>query len=213
MKNRKKPTKPKRATRTLFDRVGVQGWRDSGHFTFTVVSGALRGWIADRFPRAPRKVLSVGCGGGELERRLADAGHRVVGVDVSLAMLKSAHRRGMTAAVLGDAMNLPFPKASFDCVLLCETIGYVDLARAFGEANRVLNKRGRLLITTYAPAVAAHVRYRKYALDEIVPSLTGAHFRVAETRFLRVNRNTATVAPRPEDAKVLFIDARKDAGC
>lgn len=212
MTKRKTTTAVRRRKATLFDRVGNKGWRDSGHFTFTVVSAVLRDWIAARLPATPRRILSLGCGGGELERRLADAGHRVVGVDVSLPMLRSARRRGMTAAVLGDAMRLPFPESCFDDVLICETIGYLDLPPAFAEVDRVLKKRGRLLITTYAPTVAAHVRYRKYGHDEIVVAMRGAGFRIAESRFLRVNRKTATAVPRQEDAMVLFFDGRKRIG-
>jgi len=210
MASRPKPTSRKRP-RTLFDRIGNRGWRGSGHFTFTVVSGALRRWIVGRLPKKPRTILSLGCGSGELERRIAEAGHRVVGVDVSLPILRSARRRGMTAAVMGDAMQLPFRDASFDYVLLAETIGYVDLPVAFAEASRVLKKRGRLLITTYAPPVEAHIRYRKYRHDEIVGPLADAGFRVAESSFLRVNRSKASVAARSEDAAVLFLEGRKRA--
>lgn len=195
----------------MFDRVGAHGWRDSGHFTFSVVSGALRRWIAQRLPKTPRKVLSIGCGSGELEQRLAEAGHHVVGVDVSLAILKSARRRGMAAAVLGDALLLPFPPGYFDRVLICETIGYLDLAAAFREANRVLKKRGRLIITTYAPNVPTHIRYKRYGYEDIVPPLTGAGFGVAEHRFLRVTRQAVTPVPSPGASKVLFVEARKHA--
>jgi ubiquinone/menaquinone biosynthesis C-methylase UbiE len=193
----------------LFDRVGTRGWRDSGHFTFTVTSRALRGWIADRLPASPRTILSIGCGGGELERRLTDAGHRVVGIDTSLPMLRSARRRRMTMAVLGDAQRLPFASARFDVVLLCEAIGYFDLDRAFGEAGRVLKPGGRLLITTYLPHIEAHALYHKYGDDEMAAPLVYAGFRVAARRFIRTNRITATVVPRQEDAMILYLDARK----
>lgn len=193
----------------LFDRVGSRGWRDSGHFTFIATSRPLREWIAARLPSSRRGILSIGCGGGELEKRLAQAGHRVVGFDISLPMLKSARRRGMALAVLGDAQVLPFDAARFDIVLLCETVGYVDLDRAFGEVARVLKPGGRFIVTTYLPHVPAHARYHKYSIADIRAALARAGFRVAAPRFLRANRLAAVPVARQEDAMVLFVEARK----
>jgi SAM-dependent methyltransferase len=67
-------------------------------------------------------VLDVGTGTGNFAIPAAQAGARVVGLDLSAAQLEDAQRRAAQAGVVvqwvvGDAEALPFPDASFDQVL------------------------------------------------------------------------------------------------
>ena len=62
-------------------------------------------------PPAPADVLDVGCGTGSVGLLLADAGHRVRGVDSSEGMLAVARAKSAGLAVglvRGDAADPPF---------------------------------------------------------------------------------------------------------
>src|SRR6185503_11029630 len=85
-------------------------------------------------------VLDLGCGTGRLAEEAA-RDHRVVGLDVSGAMLREASRRlrGRAALVQGSAFRLPFDDAVFGGAVS----GFVlrnldDLPEAFLELVRVL---------------------------------------------------------------------------
>ncbi|WP_354637636.1 class I SAM-dependent methyltransferase [Kitasatospora camelliae] len=79
---------------------------------------ALAGWL----PPGPAEVLDAGCGTGSLSLLLAEAGHRVTGVDLAPRMVDRA-RRKLAAAGLpgrflhGDAGAPPTGEDTFDVVL------------------------------------------------------------------------------------------------
>jgi demethylmenaquinone methyltransferase/2-methoxy-6-polyprenyl-1,4-benzoquinol methylase len=91
-------------------------------------------------------VLDLGCGTGKLGLLLAGRA-RVVGLDVSPAMLEAARSRsaGRLRLVQGSAFRLPFADGAFDAV----TSGFVlrnldSLPRAFAEVHRVTARGGTL---------------------------------------------------------------------
>lgn len=97
-------------------------------------------------------VLDLGCGQAQTTRWLAAQGARVVGLDVSLGMLRTA---GAHAPPLlqGDAARLPFAGSSFD--LVCSAYGGVPFvqdgrALATGVA-RVLRPGGRFVFSVTHP--------------------------------------------------------------
>jgi 2-polyprenyl-3-methyl-5-hydroxy-6-metoxy-1,4-benzoquinol methylase len=82
-----------RSDAPFFRRVAKRGWGKSGHFTFTSEFPALRRWLADQLPQKKR-VLTIGCGTGELERLLRRQKHLIVGIDVVYEMLKLLENMG-----------------------------------------------------------------------------------------------------------------------
>jgi len=90
-------------------------------------------------------VLEVGCGTGHFTRWLAEQGFRVVGLDISPAMLAEAAKWNGVRYVLGEALALPFADRSFDIVAFITTLEFVaDPQRSLSEAVRVA-RRGLLL--------------------------------------------------------------------
>lgn len=97
---------------------------------------------------APRRVLEVGCGEGELAERLTATVPVVVAVDQSPRMVELTRARGVDAHV-ADVQHLPFPDASFDAVLAAWMLYHVpDLDRGLSEVARVLRPGARLVATT-----------------------------------------------------------------
>ena len=92
-----------------------------------------------------RLVLDLGCGAGENSLLLALRGARVLGVDISEAMLQLAGKR-LAINGLADRANfvaaschdLPLPDASVDVVLGIAILHHLDLPFTAREVRRVL---------------------------------------------------------------------------
>jgi 2-polyprenyl-6-hydroxyphenyl methylase/3-demethylubiquinone-9 3-methyltransferase len=102
---------------------------------------------------APLRVLDVGCGEGQLTAAIADAGYRVLGVDVAEEPLRRARSRhaGLELRRVEPDGEWPLAGASFDVVWSGETIEHVaDTARWLSELRRVLRSGGSLILSTPA---------------------------------------------------------------
>lgn len=102
-------------------------------------------------PRDHERILDAGCGTGLLLRRIAARapGAQLVGIDLSLAMLRQADRT-VSDLVLGDVGSLPFDDGSMDAVVLASVLQYLpDPDAALSEAARVLRPGGRVVITLW----------------------------------------------------------------
>ena len=109
----------------------------------------------------PDAVLDLGCGTGQLTKRLGErfGDATIVGADLSDGMLERAtenaesdgsaeHAGGFARA---DAQRLPFADASFDIVTCTESFHwYNDQEAAVAEIARVLRPGGRLVIASIA---------------------------------------------------------------
>jgi len=177
-----------RSGATLFRKVGKIGWKKSDHFTYTYAFPALRRWLVAQIPQRQR-ILSVGCGTGELEKMLEPQARLVVGTDLLIEMVQRARRRNVKQLVQTDSHALPFAIASFDTVILPETLGYVNPEITFREIRRVLKPGGRLLITTYPVHLVALSVYRKRSASEISRLLEAAGFPIIERRFLLLKQS------------------------
>jgi SAM-dependent methyltransferase len=153
---------------------------------------------------APRRVLEVGGGPGELaERMQRELRAEVRFVDISPRMVDLARSRGIGAEV-GDAQVLPFADGSFDTVVAAWMLYHVpDLDRALAELERVLEPGGALVAVTNS---VDHLR----ELRELI-SYPGAF----ESTFSRENgeehlrRHFARVEQRDVDARVTVRDRAK----
>jgi ubiquinone/menaquinone biosynthesis C-methylase UbiE len=98
-----------------------------------------------------RLALELGCGTGIFLEKVAAAGARIVGLDLSADLLAKARARldGTSNVVLfrGDAEHLPYKGSSFDVVYGSSVLHHLDLDRALGEVFRVLRPGGRCVFT------------------------------------------------------------------
>jgi SAM-dependent methyltransferase len=139
--------------------------------------GARATWAAGDFPEIAKRqlwevgprivqavgvrpgedVLDVACGTGNAAIRAAQAGARVVGVDLTPELFDAGRRLAADAGVAiewvhGDAEELPFEDESFDVGL--STFGCMFAPRhevTARELARVLRRGGRLGITAWTP--------------------------------------------------------------
>lgn len=100
-------------------------------------------------------VADLGCGAGTLAAALAPHVGRVIGVDQSAAMLRSARRRLDGAANVelhrAGLEALPLPTASCDAALAVLVLAYVaEVAPVLAEAARILRPGGRFVLVDLA---------------------------------------------------------------
>jgi ubiquinone/menaquinone biosynthesis C-methylase UbiE len=88
--------------------------------------------------------LDLGCGTGNVLKFGQKYFAEVVGVDLSLNMLRIANSRG-NEVMQADALHLPFLSEIFDCVSCFSVVHHIyDQRPFFGEIHRVLKEGGRL---------------------------------------------------------------------
>lgn len=152
----------------------------------------------------PRRFLEVGCGPGELAARVQDdLGAECVAIDISERMVELTRARGVDARV-GDVQQLPFPDATFDCVVAAWMLYHVpDVDRALGELARVLRPGGRLV------AVTNYLDHLQELRELVGASRTAFHFAgedaeaLLRTRFQVVEvRDAAGTATFADSAAV-----------
>ena len=155
------------------------------------------------------RVLDMGCGGGRHAYEAWRRGATVVALDMDEQELKSVHyvvhemneadelpHGRIGGPTRGDALALPFPDATFDCIITSEVLEHVWAdATAIRELVRVLKPGGRMAVTVptrwpervcwalateYHDRPGGHVRiYRQHELEQKLESaglyLRGSH--------------------------------------
>ena len=115
------------------------------------------------------RALDIGTGTGRYLPLLGATGARlVVGIDMSMAMLRSRFRTkrdtGRAPLVCGDGCRLPFADASFDLVCASLMVGDVeDLAAWVDEVARVLTAGGHVVYSDFHPAASGGRMRRTFA--------------------------------------------------
>lgn len=115
-------------------------------------NGAIYEATLESLDARHQRVLDVGCGTGIMSARLADSGRRVLGVDLSPAMIRRArrHDRPNLDFIKGDAEQLPLKDGMFDALVnLISFHHYPHPDRALAEFHRVLRPGGRLVLVIF----------------------------------------------------------------
>ncbi len=175
-----------------------------------------------------KKVLEVSCGAGGgasyIVRTLGPASY--TGLDLNPASIELCQKRHQLPGldfVQGDAMNLPFPDASFDVVLNVEASHqYPDFPKFLDEVVRVLRPGGDFLYTDSRriphiagwEAVLAAAPLRKVAERDIeAEAKRGLAAITRRTQEQVGNRAPAIVgAVTRYAANLMDRDLRKDGG-
>jgi len=97
-----------------------------------------------------KDVLDVGCGSGNVVKRLLDKGKKVVGIDIGKGFVSFCQSRYENAVFCkADSEHLPFFDECFDSIVCSEVIEHLENPEeALREFNRILRPEGKLIITT-----------------------------------------------------------------
>jgi len=130
-------------------------------FVAAAPNAVLRSWVRERSRGQSLSILDIGCGAGRNAVPLAQDGHRVTGVDLSLPMLEAARARASSSGVApwctfveGTMENLPVPDAAFELVIAHGVWNLAgsdrQLEAAMAEAARVARPKAGLFVFTFS---------------------------------------------------------------
>ena len=91
-------------------------------------------------------ALDVGCGTGLSSAALKSISKRVVGIDISAAMVAQTENKSDIEFLLAAAEDLPFEAGQFDLITISQAIHWVDRERFFSEAGRVLKRNSIIIV-------------------------------------------------------------------
>lgn len=131
-----------------FDRAA--GFYDATRRHSPHVAAAQTGQLREALRDVDGPTLEIGVGTGRVALPLVAAGQRLVGVDISAAMLAALRAKspGALPLVRADATRLPFPDASFGSAIAAHVLHLVsDWRVVVAELCRVVRPEGVLLVT------------------------------------------------------------------
>lgn len=136
---------------------GGDNWARQNEFTEAVLAPVMAVLFAAINARPGERIADIGCGCGALALALAKivgAEGRVLGVDVSRAMLEVARRLtpagARTEFVEADATTYAFPRGAFDLLVSRHGVMFfADPVRAFANLRAALKPGGRLVFSCF----------------------------------------------------------------
>jgi len=185
-----------RAVRAMFDTIAPRYDLVNRLMTFRLDVGWRRRAVAALDLGPASTVLDLASGTGDLCRTLAAAGHRPLGLDLSLGMLR--HARGNAPLVQADALRLPLAGGSMDGAVSGFALrNFVELDPVFAELARVVRPGGRIALLEVAEPAnpllrAGHAVY----FGRVVPRIGAALSDASAYRYLP--RSVAYLPPPAE---------------
>jgi SAM-dependent methyltransferase len=151
------------------------------------------GWCLANLPQSPRqRVLDIGCCQAPIVPTVVALGHEVVGVDTDRLPYQLP---GLTF-FFGDFLEIDFPDASFDVVVLCSVVEHIGLAGRYAQRNipdgdflamkkvaQILKPDGRVLLTVPVGKDLIFKPWHRIYGEERLPALI-AEFQVERSQYL-----------------------------
>lgn len=111
--------------------------------------------VSKHVPRGAQ-VLDVGCGRGELMKRLSESGYDVYGCDMDDTCVKMARSYGEVRKLSVDEVSTDSFEGEFDCILMSHVLEHLENPR---EALKRLSSllRGVMVISVPNPYYLPHV--------------------------------------------------------
>jgi len=143
-----------------------------------------------------KKYLDIGCGTGNYTIALNQKGVDLIGIDPSEKMLAIAKNKSEKVNWLkGKAENVPITSESIDGIIGSLTIHHwTSLEMGFKELNRVLKKKGQVIIFTstpkqmegywlnyYFPKMLKDSMIQMPAFEKIKSAMLASDFEIIET--------------------------------
>lgn len=199
------------ATREYWDGQAADFDREADHGLLD--PGVRRAWaelILPLISQPGSEVADLGCGTGSLSVLLAEAGHRIRGLDLSGRMVAAARAKaaaaasaGLPAAVeflQGDASEPPYPPASCDVVLVRHVLWALpDPDAALGRWTRLLRTPGTMLLVEglwgtgagIASGTCRELVLRHRSRADVVPLTDPALWgkEISDERYLVISRS------------------------
>lgn len=191
----------------LFKRfIASQLRKPSGWPIGWIMLGQLNHWnremnrqsLATMDIQGSERVLELGCGGGELLRMIADknSNGKVIGIDWSpLAIrfckykLKRFIDQGKLDLICQNAVQIPLPINSIDCICTVNTVYFWDKPEAvFAECSRVLKSGGRIVLCNSVLSELSTEDYppeyfKSHAVEEVAHRLRSLGFSEPVVRY------------------------------
>ncbi|MGK4907903.1 class I SAM-dependent methyltransferase [Streptomyces albus] len=144
-------------------------------------------WIVRQLPRRFGSALDVGCGSGDLARRLARRARTVCGIDSDPGITARARELTPAAApvtfVTADALT-EFPAGSYDVITCVAVLHHLPSAEALALFRRHLAPGGTLVVLGVARAATPY----DFLLSAVAAPLNA---------LMGWARNRGRTAPRP----------------
>jgi SAM-dependent methyltransferase len=159
------------------------GWNHNLHYHDFVMS---------EVPPGCRRALDVGCGRGDLARKLAGLSQEVVGIDEDpgcLAQARTSNNQSNITFLEGDVLTESLPVGSFDFIAAVATLHHLPLRRGLERFRDLLRPAGVLVIVGLYK-IATPIDYA-YSATAMPISLA--------TRFLRGEENVGAPLQDPRE--------------
>lgn len=118
-------------------------YREGRFYFHPIIIERIRNFLSLDKPLAI--ALDIGCGTGLSTIALKEISSRVVGTDASLEMVALASDEPRVSYLVSRGEELPFKEDVFEMITLSQSFHWLDKARFFIEARRVLRPEGWLI--------------------------------------------------------------------
>lgn len=168
--------------------------------------------------RGARKVLSIGCGPAIIEKKLAEYGFPITGLDVSKKLLDFLP--DSVRPVVGSAERMPFAKSSFDAVIYVVSLQFIEnYKKAIKETENVLRHNGRLVIMLLNPESIffkekhldsnSYISQIKHTNLRQIEAVIAERFKIKTEYFLGIKNKTLFETQNHKEASLYIIKGIK----